>query len=130
MRGGRHVQDHHELGSSTVEDSSLADARVVDPTTSRRIDYTCENARFKTDITQGYPHGPQAGAARGSVYADALLQSNGWSLWLEYVADKRGGAGVFWLMWYEPNGKPTMPMSAVFSRADFEEMIGRLARRL
>lgn len=108
----------------------MADARIVDPGTGQPINYTCENSRFKTDVTQGHPHGSLPGAALGSVYPDALLQSNGWSLWLEHIADKRGGPSVFWLMWYEPGGKPTMPMSAVFSRADFEEMIGRLARRL
>ena len=109
----------------------MADGRIIDPATSQRVNYTCENARFKTDTTQGHPHGTQPGCAAGSVYLDALLVSpDGWSLWLEHVADKRGGPGVFWLMWYEPGGKPTMPMSAVFSRADFEQMVGRLARRL
>ena len=106
----------------------MIDHRILDPTSNSRLNYTCENAGFKTDITQGHPHG--AGQAQGSVYDDALLWSNGWSLWLEYVVDKRTNGQVFWLMWYKPGGMPTIPLSGIFSRANFEEMIGRLTRRL
>jgi hypothetical protein len=56
------------------------------------------------------------------------MSSNGWSLWLEHVIDKQNGNEMFWLMWYDPSGKPMIPMSGVFSRNDFEQMVGRLAR--
>ena len=59
----------------------MADFSIIDPATNQRLNFTCENARFKTDLSQGLAHGQAR--ARGSVYDDALLWSNagryGWN---------------------------------------------------
>jgi hypothetical protein len=100
------------------------DARILDQTTGQRLNYTCENNRFKTDISRGHPHGIQG--TGGSAYAEAILLSNGWSLWLEHVVEKTNDQEWLWLMWYEPNGRPTIPLSGVFTLSDLEKMVGRL----
>ncbi len=106
----------------------MTDARIIDQVTRQPINFTCENARFMTDRSQGHPHGPHT--ASGSVYPAAILgpPANQWSLWLEHIVEKQSRIQLFWLMWYDPTGKPMIPMSGVFSRADFEQMVGRLAR--
>lgn len=74
--------------------------------------FTCSNYRFDTKTNAGKPHG--AGQASGSVFDTALVtHPGGYSLWLEHVTDKQGGPDVFWLMWYDQNGDPTIPASGV-----------------
>ena len=93
------------------------------------IAYTCSNSRFHTDITKGHPHG--AGQARGSVFGQGVLPASaagGYSLWLEYVIEpKTGDDDWFWLMWYDSNEDPTIPLSGVFKRRQIQEMARRLS---
>lgn len=89
-------------------------------------EFTCSNKRFHTDITKGERHGLRK--ARGSVFPQPLVSSDsGYTLWLEYVVDKKEKGETFWLMWYDPNGSPTIPMSSVISADKIREMTSRLA---
>jgi hypothetical protein len=59
----------------------------------------------------------------GSIFDEALLRaSNNQSLWLEYVTDKQGNSETFWLMWYDAEGDPSIPMSGVVSLDQIKEM--------
>lgn len=88
--------------------------------------FTCSNTRFETRTDKGEPHGP--GNATGSVFGEAIIPGDGYTLWLEHVRDKSGGSDMFWMMWYDPEGTPTIPMSGVFSKDQLREMVSRLAR--
>ena len=90
-----------------------------------RLDYTCENRAFTTNTGLGFAHDPFS-TNLGSVLDAPLLISNGYSLWLEHVLEKSSNSELFWLMWYDPNGWPTIPLSGVFGKSDLELMIGRL----
>jgi hypothetical protein len=89
----------------------------------RPIDYTCCNARFRTDTSKGNAHGQQS--SRGSVFREPLAGSQDpgeYSLWLEHVIDTADPTEeCYWLMWYR-NGRPTMPMSAILYRDDIANM--------
>lgn len=87
--------------------------------------YTCRNSRFWTDITKGHCHGH--GQVRGSVFDSPLVEGDGYSLWLEYVEDRDGGWEPFWLMWYDSEGNPTIPMSGVFDQSQMRAMVEKLA---
>jgi hypothetical protein len=91
------------------------------------IAYTCRNRRYQTNIGRNGSHPHGAGQAMGSVFPHWLVNHNGYSLWLEHVFEPTTGAEWFWLMWYDPNGDPTIPLSGVFDAADIQEMVGRLA---
>ena len=84
--------------------------------------FTCHNRNYQTDIRRGYPHG--VGNAKGSVFPDALVNT-GHSLWLEYVTGVEDE--VFWLMWYDPNGSPTIPLSGIFHSQDIQTISRGLA---
>ncbi|MCW4114365.1 hypothetical protein NPA31_005235 [Aurantimonas sp. MSK8Z-1] len=86
--------------------------------------FTCENSRFKTDITKGKPHGQAA--ALGSVL-DQPLVSHGYTLWLKHVIDKNGGPDQFWLIWYDPKGAPTIPASGVLGPDEIREITRQLS---
>lgn len=86
--------------------------------------YTCSNKRFETNVAKGHPHGP--GQASGSVFAQALAGAAP-SLWLEHVTDKLEGRDTFWLMWYDHQGNPTIPLSGVLDAPDIQEVSRRLA---
>jgi hypothetical protein len=88
-------------------------------------EFTCSNSRFHTDITKGKRHG--ARKSRGSVFPEPLENSNGYTLWLEHVIDKRNATETFWLMWYDPNGSPTIAESSVIPADRIKEMVSRLA---
>lgn len=89
----------------------------------RRLDYTCENRRFRTDTTKGHTHGEQP--TRGSVFSQALAGSqepDQFSLWLEHVvAVNDPDDECYWLMWYQ-NGFPTVPLSSILHREDIVNM--------
>lgn len=89
------------------------------------IPFTCANARFRTDVTKGFPHG--LNQARGSVFDSPLMDAAGYSLWLEYIVDRDGGWEPFWLMWYDADGNPTIPMSGAFDQTQMREMVAKLA---
>jgi hypothetical protein len=91
----------------------------------QRLDYTCANRRFKTNIEAGRRHGSQS-ANRGSVFDEPLAESDSCSLWLEHVVDVERGE-YYWLMWYDSSGAPTMPMSGILSRNDIANMQRMLA---
>jgi hypothetical protein len=89
------------------------------------IAFTCSNRRFETDISKGHPHGN--GQVIGSVFPQPVFGGIGYTLWLEYVTDKLDGHHVFWLMWYDTNGSPTIPLSGVFDASDIQGIASRLA---
>lgn len=91
----------------------------------RRIPFTCENRRYATDLTEGFPHGPNR-EARGSVLEGPLFDFGDASIWLEHVIESATGEKCYWLMWYDAEGRPTIPLSGVFGRPDLE----RAARAL
>jgi hypothetical protein len=92
-----------------------------------RIDdqpFTCHNDRFQTDTEKGKPHGKaQAG---GSVFPGPLVPGDYYTLWLEFVRDKKGGPDTLWLMWYDGEGTPTIPMSGVISADQIKQMTAKL----
>jgi hypothetical protein len=87
----------------------------------QRLSYTCANARFRTNIKKGSPHRSDSGH-RGSVFSEPLAQSDGYSLWLEHVIDHRSSDEYYWLMWYDPAGLPTIPLSGILSRDEVANM--------
>jgi hypothetical protein len=89
------------------------------------VPFTCENRRYRTNVTKGKRHRPSA--TLGSVFDDPLLQVGSYTLWVEYVTEIRTGDECFWLMWYEGD-VPTIPLSAVFDRDQYAEMVSRLPR--
>lgn len=92
-----------------------------------RIPFSCENRKFMTNITKGEPHSP-CSSTLGNVLDTPLIDYGGYSLWLEHVTEKESGGEIYWLMWYDQEGRPTIPLSGVFGRDDLETMVGRLAR--
>jgi hypothetical protein len=92
-----------------------------------RLDFTCANARFRTNINMGESHDDCP--SRGSVLREPLVQNDeGYSLWLEYVSEPRNpDAHYYWLMWYDPTGQPTIPMSSIFSHEHIANMQRLLA---
>jgi hypothetical protein len=89
------------------------------------LNYTCFNRAYSTNINKGFSHS-NLSTTRGSVLENPLINSNGYTLWLEYVIDRDGDDDIYWLMWYDENGCPTMPMSAIFTRNDLANMISQL----
>lgn len=87
--------------------------------------YTCRNSRFQTDLSRGKSHG--SASATGSVFDTALVGSPDYSLWLEYVEDHKYGGSMFWLMWYDRHGAPTIPLSGVFDLDQLRSMNSQLA---
>ncbi len=93
-----------------------------------RIDdqaFTCGNYRFETDTLKGHPHGTDQ--SPGSVFEQPLIEHDGYSLWLEHVRGKRGDSDCYWLMWYDLEGSPTIPLSGVFDASDIQTLAARLA---
>jgi hypothetical protein len=86
----------------------------------QRLDYTCANKRFQTNIAKGQCHGRRS-SIRGSVFDEPLAGSEGYSLWLEHVVEAQTGWECYWLMWYK-DGVPTIPMSGILSRDDIANM--------
>lgn len=92
-----------------------------------RHSFSCENRAYKTDIGAGQIHGANSNT-RGSVTGQPLVQtSDGATLWLEHVEEVRNPSQkCYWLMWYKPDGIPTIPLSGVFDRNE----LGQLAQQL
>ena len=89
--------------------------------------WSCRNDRFETNTNKGHPHGP--GNPNGSLFREPLYGVPGkdYTLWVEHVSEhnKPEWSG-FWMMWYSPYGKPTIPGGAVFSDCDLYELMTRL----
>jgi hypothetical protein len=100
------------------------DHRIIQ--NGQRLDYTCDNNKFQTNINMGYPHG--GNPIRGSAFPHPLHSVGGWSLWLEHVSQKDDPEHEwFWLMWYDDNRRPTIPLSGVMHRQDIANMSHQLA---
>lgn len=84
----------------------------------RRIPFTCENRRYATDLTEGFSHG--SAEARGSVLEAPLFDFGDASIWLEHVVERATGEKCYWLMWYDADGRPNIPLSGVFGHEDLE----------
>lgn len=100
-----------------------ANHRLIDPQ-GNPIPYSCGNRRYRTNIYKGMAHG--SASTKGSVFSSPLV-NHGYSLWLEHVEEIETGNEVYWLMWYEANGIPTIPMSGIFDKSELLEMIKQLA---
>lgn len=99
------------------------DARINAP--ANPIPYSCQNRRFQTDIRRGYPHAPSG--TLGSAVPEPLVRSEGYTLWLEHVNERADeNADWYWLMWYDPEGLPTIPLSGVFDRQQLAGMVEQL----
>lgn len=94
-----------------------------------KVPFTCENSRFKTNIghPQSYTHG-QRGAAKGSVLPEPLITHDEYTLWLEHVWAINDEYECYWLMWYDPEGKPTISGSGVFTKEGLQEMLKQLGK--
>jgi len=102
-----------------------ADHRIENANGERR-DFTCQNRRYMTDVTMGHPHGP-AGSARGSVLNAPLFDFGDASIWLEHVVERSGAQEkCFWLMWYDAEGRPTIPLSGVFGAEQLQRAAAAL----
>jgi hypothetical protein len=91
----------------------MADHRIEGP--KGRMNFTCENKGFMTDVKRGFPHGK--GNAKGSVFPEPLFDNGQYSLWLEHVLNRDDNSECFWLMWYQ-KGQSTIAASGVFSKSD------------
>ncbi len=92
----------------------------------QRLDYTCGNRKFWTNVNLGVPHIPGQ-QHRGSVFGEPLTIDGEYSLWLEHVTFKDNpNDQCYWLMWYK-DGIPNMPGSCILHRADIANMSRLLA---
>jgi hypothetical protein len=91
--------------------------------------FTCSNRSYETNTARGRPHGEAN--ERGSVFEEPLITNlDGGTLWLEYVIEKATATDTFWLMWYDSEGSPTIPLSGVFDSNQLREMVSRLAKHI
>jgi len=105
----------------------MNDSRLTDPQ-GNRIDYSCGNKGFQTNISKGKSHGTTP--TLGSVLGYPLVKNQfNQSLWLEHVVETKNPTGneYYWLMWYNDKAQPTIPMSGVFEKSDLEKMLKGLA---
>jgi len=89
----------------------------------KRLGYTCENAAYSTNIGKGERHAPSH-SYQGSVFSEPIKGRLGdeYTLWLEHVIAKRNpNDECYWLIWYK-NGRPTIPLSAIWHREDLARM--------
>ncbi len=103
----------------------MAQDHRIQAVPNQRVPFSCENRRYRTNISKGEPHSPLS-QTRGSVFPAPLVEHGGYSLWLEHVQDLETGAELYWLMWYSADGIPTIPLSGVFDRTELSGMLGRL----
>ena len=101
-----------------------ADHRLTNQS-GQRIDYSCGNRRYRTNLNKGFHHG--ASQTMGSVFQTPLISHGGYSLFLEHVEEIDTGEEVYWFMWYDPSGIPTIPLSGIFDKAELAEMERQLA---
>lgn len=91
------------------------------------LDFTCENRRFKTDISQGFAHYARHNH-KGSVTPLPLYDDGEYSLWLEHVVDKTNGNTCYWFMWYNHAGISNIPMSGVMDKTDLSKVIDNICK--
>jgi hypothetical protein len=68
----------------------------------------------------GHRHAPFS-QSRGSVFECPLVDRDEYSLWFEHVISE-SGEQLYWLMWYGPDKRPTIPLSGVMDRDDIAKM--------
>lgn len=102
------------------------DHRIIDQN-GKRVPFSCENKRFCTNIRKGFPHQPYS-QTLGSVLEKPLIDYGDASLWLEHVTDKDCNDYIYWLMWYDSDGRSSIPLSGVFGKRNLETMVERLTR--
>jgi hypothetical protein len=94
----------------------------------QRLDFTCENAAYKTNVDKGEPHSDSHRYC-GSVFPEPIKGCLGdeYTLWLEHVTVKNDPKDeCYWLIWYK-DGKPTIPLSAIWHKEDIAKMQRLLA---
>ncbi|SRR5579875_607203 len=99
----------------------MKDHRIVDDN-GVRLSYTCQNAKYRTNILKGHSHGSYS--ARGNVFSDALITREQYTLWLEHVVSTDGDQW-YWFMWYK-DGIPTIPLSGIFDKEDLSKMLASI----
>ena len=97
--------------------------RLTDAT-GNPVNYSCGNSRYRTNLSKGLAHGNSP--TLGSVFDAPLVDHSGYTLWLEHVVDIQSGEEVYWLMWYDPDGVPTIPMSGILNKEELAEMSKQL----
>ena len=84
-----------------------------------------KNGKYETNTEKGYPHGE--GRPGGSVFKEPIFM-DGYSLWLEHVIEPRSGRDdLYWLMWYDANGRSTTRVSGILSREDLKVLLSKLS---
>jgi hypothetical protein len=63
---------------------------------------------------------------KGSVFLEPLVRGD-YTLWLEHVSNRKAGPDTFWLMWYDGEGTPKIPMSGVISADQIKLMTAKLS---
>jgi hypothetical protein len=96
----------------------MQDHRILEEAT--RLDFTCDNKGYQTNIKHGLPHSPHS-QVLGNALKQPLVDRDGYTLWLEHVIQKTDGQNCYWFMWYL-NGKPTIPLSGVFADAELKQI--------
>lgn len=86
------------------------------------LDYTCQNSRFKTDISKGHPHRP-GDTYMGSATPAPIYDDGDSSLWLEHVIEPKKGISCYWFMWYDASGRPLLSQSSVIDERDILQVI-------
>jgi len=87
-----------------------------------RLDFTCENRRYRTNIQKGNPHSPLS-SHLGNVFNEPLYNGGNVSLWLEHAIDNLGSSECYWLMWYDnTTGQPTIPLSGALNKDEVINM--------
>lgn len=81
------------------------------------LPFTCSNNGYMTDVSAGYPH-HEGEQHRGNAIHGAVYEEEGEnSLWLEHVVrDDNPRDRTLWLMWYTPDGRPTIPGGALIHK--------------
>lgn len=87
------------------------------------INFTCKNAAFETDVKKGSHLTHKGSALPGAL----VITQSGHSLWLEHVLSPATGTEWYWLMWYDRNGIPTIPLSGVMTKSDIVQLTKTLA---
>jgi hypothetical protein len=88
-----------------------------------------EGEQYATHTRKGLPHGNTS--VRGCVIRTPIGKEGRRTLWLEYARAKGGrkrpdDEQFFWLVWYDAAGRPLTPGSAVFRKADLQNLLSSL----
>ncbi len=92
------------------------------------VPFSCKNKKYQTDVNKGQSHWNVP--TLGSVTGQALITGdNGYTLWLEHVhSEYEPQEEFYWLMWYDSDGMPAVPMNSIFNRDQLTDMVRQLMR--